>query len=58
MTTALLRLGISRCLLGDEVRFDGGHKRDDMLTGVVGRYVEWVPSVPRLRQDWARLARR
>ena len=45
MTTATLRLGISRCLLGDEVRFDGGHKRDDFLTDVFGRYVEWVPSV-------------
>ena len=46
MTTATLRLGISRCLLGDEVRFDGGHKRDNFLTDVFGRYVEWVPVCP------------
>jgi uncharacterized protein YbgA (DUF1722 family)/uncharacterized protein YbbK (DUF523 family) len=46
MTTAPLRLGISRCLLGDEVRFDGGHKRDSFLTDVFGRYVEWVPVCP------------
>jgi uncharacterized protein YbgA (DUF1722 family)/uncharacterized protein YbbK (DUF523 family) len=46
MTTAPLRLGISRCLLGDEVRFDGGHKRDQFLTDVLGRYVEWVPVCP------------
>jgi uncharacterized protein YbgA (DUF1722 family)/uncharacterized protein YbbK (DUF523 family) len=46
MTIAPLRLGISRCLLGDEVRFDGGHKRDDFLTDVFGRYVEWVPVCP------------
>jgi uncharacterized protein YbgA (DUF1722 family)/uncharacterized protein YbbK (DUF523 family) len=46
MTTLPLRLGISRCLLGDEVRFDGGHKRDDFLTDVFGRYVEWVPVCP------------
>jgi len=46
MTAALLRLGISRCLLGDEVRFDGGHKRDRFLTDVFGRYVEWVPVCP------------
>ncbi|WHZ23727.1 MAG: uncharacterized protein OJF47_002839 [Nitrospira sp.] len=46
MTAALLRLGISRCLLGDEVRFDGGHKRDGFLTDVLGRYVEWVPVCP------------
>ena len=46
MTTAPLRLGISRCLLGDEVRFDGGHKRDRFLTDVFGHYVEWVPVCP------------
>ena len=46
MTTVALRLGISRCLLGDEVRFDGGHKRDNFLTDVLGRYVEWVPVCP------------
>ena len=46
MTTLPLRLGISRCLLGDEVRFDGGHKRDNFLTEVLGRYVEWVPVCP------------
>ena len=46
MTTALLRLGISRCLLGDEVRFDGGHKRDNFLTEVLGSYVEWVSVCP------------
>ena len=46
MTTAPLRLGISRCLLGDNVRFDGGHKRDNFLTDVFGRYVEWVSVCP------------
>jgi uncharacterized protein YbgA (DUF1722 family)/uncharacterized protein YbbK (DUF523 family) len=46
MTTVPLRLGISRCLLGDEVRFDGGHKRDNFLTDVFGRYVEWVSVCP------------
>jgi len=46
MTTLPLRVGISRCLLGEEVRFDGGHKRDTFLTEVLGRYVEWVPVCP------------
>ena len=46
MTTVPLRLGISRCLLGDEVRFDGGHKRDNFLTDVLGPYVVWVPVCP------------
>ena len=42
------RLGISRCLLGDEVRFDGGHKRDPFLASTFGRLVEWVPVCPEL----------
>ncbi len=46
MTVAPFRLGISRCLLGDEVRFDGGHKRDGFLTDIFGQYVEWVPVCP------------
>lgn len=41
-----LRIGISSCLLGDEVRFDGGHKRDPFLTGTLGRFVEWVRVCP------------
>jgi uncharacterized protein YbgA (DUF1722 family)/uncharacterized protein YbbK (DUF523 family) len=41
-----LRIGISSCLLGDEVRFDGGHKRDAFLTQVLAPYVEWVRVCP------------
>ncbi len=41
-----LRLGISSCLLGEQVRFDGGHKHDRFLTDVLGPYVEWVPVCP------------
>jgi uncharacterized protein YbbK (DUF523 family) len=40
------RVGISSCLLGEYVRYDGGHKRSDWLTGALGRYVEWVPVCP------------
>ena len=40
------RIGISACLLGDEVRFDGGHKRDPFLTDVLGGHVEWVRVCP------------
>ena len=32
--------------MGDEVRFDGGHKRDGFLTETFGRFVEWVPVCP------------
>src|SRR5215212_8256453 len=41
-----VRIGISACLLGQAVRFDGGHKRDAFLTGTFGRFVEWVPVCP------------
>lgn len=41
-----IRIGISACLLGQEVRFDGGHKRDAFLTDVLGPHVEWVPLCP------------
>jgi uncharacterized protein YbbK (DUF523 family) len=40
------RVGISRCLLGDEVRYDGGHKRDATLLSALGSIVEWVPVCP------------
>ena len=40
------RIGISACLLGDEVRFDGGHKRDPFLTEVFGPHVDWVRVCP------------
>jgi uncharacterized protein YbgA (DUF1722 family)/uncharacterized protein YbbK (DUF523 family) len=39
-------VGISTCLLGEEVRFDGGHKRDSFLVDVLGRFVRFVPSCP------------
>ena len=45
-TLPLPRIGISRCLLGEEVRFDGGHKRDPFLTQTFGRFVEWVDVCP------------
>lgn len=41
-----LRLGISTCLLGEPVRFDGGHKRDRYLTDTLGLFVEWMPVCP------------
>jgi len=41
-----IRLGISACLLGEKVRYDGGHKRNNYLVETFGRYVEWVPVCP------------
>jgi len=37
---------VSACLLGDEVRYDGGHKRDAFLVDTLGPFVEWVPVCP------------
>lgn len=39
-------IGISSCLLGEEVRFDGGHKRDSYITGTLSRYFEFHPFCP------------
>jgi uncharacterized protein YbgA (DUF1722 family)/uncharacterized protein YbbK (DUF523 family) len=41
-----IRIGISSCLLGNGVRFDGGHKRDTFLTDTFGPFVEWLPVCP------------
>ncbi len=41
-----IRIGISACLLGEKVRYDGGHKRDPYLVEFLGEYVEWVPVCP------------
>jgi uncharacterized protein YbgA (DUF1722 family)/uncharacterized protein YbbK (DUF523 family) len=41
-----VRLGVSACLVGQHVRFDGGHKRDPFLTGLFDPFVEWVPVCP------------
>ena len=41
-----LRLGVSACLLGRPVRFDGGHKRDSFITETLARFVDWVPVCP------------
>ncbi len=41
-----IKLGISACLLGQRVRYDGGHKLDHFLVETLGQYVEWVPVCP------------
>ena len=39
-------LGVSQCLLGEQVRFDGGHKRNRYLTDVLSEYIEFRPVCP------------
>jgi uncharacterized protein YbgA (DUF1722 family)/uncharacterized protein YbbK (DUF523 family) len=41
-----IKLGISTCLLGENVRYDGGHKLDRFLTDTLRQYVEYVPVCP------------
>jgi len=43
---ASLRLGVSACLLGRSVRYDGGHKRDAYIVDTLGRHVTFVPVCP------------
>jgi uncharacterized protein YbgA (DUF1722 family)/uncharacterized protein YbbK (DUF523 family) len=41
-------IGISSCLLGQNVRFDGGHKRDSYITGTLSQYFEFHPFCPEM----------
>ena len=41
-----IRLGISTCLLGKRVRYDGQHKLDHFLVDTLGRHIEFVPVCP------------
>ena len=45
---APIRIGVSSCLLGSAVRWDGGHKRDAFLADQLAPFVEWVPVCPEL----------
>ena len=44
--TKKIKLGISACLLGENVRYDGGHKLDRYLRDTLGQYIEYVPVCP------------
>ena len=62
--TAPILVGVSACLLGQRVRWDGGHKSDPFLIGMLGPYVQWVPVCPEVEvglpvpRDTLRLVRR
>ncbi|GAA3176791.1 YbgA family protein [Nonomuraea roseoviolacea] len=42
------RVAVSSCLLGEPVRFNGGHSRDRFLSGPLDPYVDWVPICPEM----------
>ena len=41
-----IRIGISSCLLGNPVRYDGGHQHDPYITDTLGRFFQFVPVCP------------
>ncbi len=41
-----IKVGVSACLLGQPVRYDGGHKRDPYVAEILDRYFHWVPVCP------------
>jgi uncharacterized protein YbgA (DUF1722 family)/uncharacterized protein YbbK (DUF523 family) len=48
ITLPPLRIGISSCLLGERVRFDGGHKRDHFIVDTLGQFFQWLPVCPEM----------
>jgi uncharacterized protein YbgA (DUF1722 family)/uncharacterized protein YbbK (DUF523 family) len=42
----IIKIGISACLLGHNVRYNGGHCRDRFVTETLGQYVRFVPVCP------------
>lgn len=48
MENPVIRVGISSCLLGQKVRYDGGHKLDTLITEMLGKYFEWIPVCPEM----------
>ncbi len=46
MKASKIKIGISSCLLGNNVRYDGGNKLDRFLIDTFGQTVEWVPLCP------------
>jgi uncharacterized protein YbbK (DUF523 family) len=41
-----IKIGISTCLTGEKVRYDGGHKLDRYITDTLGQYLDYVPVCP------------
>jgi uncharacterized protein YbbK (DUF523 family) len=46
-----IRLGISRCFLGENVRYSGGYALDHFLRDTLGRLVEYVPVCPEVDKE-------
>lgn len=44
--TRTITVGVSACLLGEKVRYDGGHRHDGNITGALGSFFVFVPLCP------------
>jgi uncharacterized protein YbgA (DUF1722 family)/uncharacterized protein YbbK (DUF523 family) len=59
-----VKVGVSSCLVGQPVRFDGGHKRHEFVVDLLGSFVDYVPVCPEIElglgapRDTLRLIRR
>ncbi|MCF8039793.1 MAG: DUF523 domain-containing protein, partial [Desulfohalobiaceae bacterium] len=43
-----IKLGVSTCLLGEKVRYDGGHKLSRYVRDTLGQYFDFVPVCPEM----------
>jgi uncharacterized protein YbgA (DUF1722 family)/uncharacterized protein YbbK (DUF523 family) len=48
LNSARIQIGVSSCLLGEEVRYNGGHKRSRYITDTLSDYFQYVPLCPEL----------
>ena len=46
--TGKIPVGISSCLLGERVRFDGGHKKNSFIVDTLGKYFSYTPFCPEM----------
>ncbi len=46
MSVNKISIGISACVIGEPVRFDGGHKTSGFVTRELGEYCQFVPVCP------------
>jgi uncharacterized protein YbbK (DUF523 family) len=45
---AIIKIGVSSCLLGEKVRWNGDHKQDRYVREILGNYFEYVPVCPEM----------
>lgn len=46
-----IKIGISSCLMGEKVRFDGQHKYDPFIAETLGKFMDFTPVCPEV--EWS-----